>query len=465
MNEINIDNINRLHFIGIGGISMSGIAIIMKKFGYTVTGSDISENDMVLIVKSEGIPVSIGSNIQQVLDAKLVIYTAAIPDTDKELVAARENNIPTLERAEFLGKMLTKYSKPICIAGMHGKTTTTSMIANALKFAKTNPTVLVGSKLRELNNLNYEIGGYEYFVLEACEYVDSFLNFPGNTSVILNIEEEHLDYFKDLDNIKESFGKFIGLTHQNGNLIINKDDTNCIDVLNKACDILKEKNINVYTYSVTDNSATIFADNISLMENGCYEFDILYNNNFVCHIKLNAPGKHNVSNGLATIGVALANNIDISFAKEGLEEFTGASRRFEYKKNINETVEVYDDYAHHPTEIKATLQTAKEKHKDHVYAVFQPHTYSRLKTLLPEFAECFYNADTVIVTDIYAAREISDGTITSQMLVDKLKENKVNAIYIEKFEDIAKYLKENTNGNDIILTIGAGTITKLSDML
>jgi len=465
MNNIDIDKISKLHFIGVGGISMSGIAIIMKKFGYNVTGSDITENDMVQIVKSEGIPVSIGSNIDQVLNAELVIYTAAIPDTDKELVAAKSHNIPTLERAEFLGKMLTKYQKPICLAGMHGKTTTTSMVANALKFANLSPTVLVGSKLRELNNLNYEIGSYEYFVLEACEYVDSFLNFPGNTSVILNIEEEHLDYFKDLDDIKDSFGKFMCLTHENGNLIINLDDENCMDVLNKNINTLNDKNITVYTYSLIDSSANLYADKINLMDNGCYEFDVLHNGEFICHIKLNAPGKHNVSNGLATIGVAIANNIDISLAKEGLEEFTGASRRFEYKKNINETVEVYDDYAHHPTEIKATLQTAKEKHKDHVYAVFQPHTYSRLKTLISEFAECFYNADTVIVTEIYAAREVNDGSITSQMLVDKLNENNVNAIYIEKFEDIATYLQENAKGNDIILTIGAGTITKLSDIL
>lgn len=465
MNNIDFDKIRKIHFIGIGGISMSGIAIIMKKFGYEVTGSDISENDMVKIVKSENIPVSIGSNINNVLNADIVVYTAAIPSTDTELVAAKEHNIPTYERAVFLGNMLKNYKKPICIAGMHGKTTTTSMVANALKFAKINPTILVGSKLRELNNLNYEIGNNEYFVLESCEYVDSFLNFPGDTAVILNIEEEHLDYFKTLDNIMSSFGKFMCLVHNNGNLIVNADDKNVMKVLESNLDTLTKKNINIYTFSAKDINANLFANNINLMNTGCYEFDVLYNKTKICHIKLSAPGRHNILNALATIGVVIANNIDLNLAVAGLEEFTGASRRFEFKKNINGTVEVYDDYAHHPTEIKATLQTAKEKSKGRTIAVFQPHTYSRLKTLLDEFATCFNKADIVIVTDIYAAREKNDGSITPQMLIERLKANNVNAMYIGDFEEIAKYIHENAKENDIVLTIGAGTITNLSNLL
>lgn len=465
MENIDFEKIHKIHFIGIGGISMSGIAIIMKKFGYDVTGSDISENDMVKIVRSENIPVSIGSNITNVINSDIVVYTAAIPNTDTELVTAKEHNIPVYERAVFLGAMLKNYNKPICIAGMHGKTTTTSMIANALKFAKLNPTILVGSKLRELNNLNYEIGNKEYFVLESCEYVDSFLNFPGDTSVILNIEEEHLDYFKNLDNIKSSFGKFMCLVHDNGNLIVNADDNNVMEVLNTNLKTLQNKAVNIYTFSIKDKNANIFADNINLMTTGCYEFDVLHNQNKICHVRLSAPGKHNILNSLATIGVVISNKIDLNLAVAGLEEFTGASRRFEFKKKINDNVEVYDDYAHHPTEIKATLQTAKEKNKGRTIAIFQPHTYSRLKTLLDEFATCFNKADIVVVTDIYAAREKNDGSITPQMLVERLKENNVNAMYIGSFEDIAKYIHENVKPDDIVLTIGAGTITNLSNLL
>lgn len=465
MENIDFNKIHKIHFIGIGGISMSGIAIIMKKFGYDVTGSDISENDMVKVVKSENIPVSIGANIANVINSDIVVYTAAIPSTDTELVTAKGHGIPTYERAVFLGAMLKNYKKPICIAGMHGKTTTTSMVANALKFAKLNPTILVGSKLRELNNLNYEIGNNEYFVLESCEYVDSFLNFPGDTSVILNIEEEHLDYFKNLDNIKTSFGKFMCLTHNNGNLVVNADDNNVMEVLNTNLNKLLDKCVNVYTFSINDINANIFADNINLMNTGCYEFDVLYNKNKICHIKLSAPGKHNILNALATIGVVISNKIDLSLAVSGLEEFTGASRRFEFKKKINDSIDVYDDYAHHPTEIKATLQTAKEKNKGRTIAVFQPHTYSRLKTLLDEFSTCFNQADIVIVTDIYAAREKNDGSITPQMLVERLKQNNVEAMYIGSFEDIAEYIHENAKANDIVLTIGAGTITNLSNLL
>lgn len=465
MENINIKDISKIHFIGIGGISMSGIAIIMKKFGHTVTGSDISENDMVKLVKAEGIDVTIGSDVSKVLNADTVVYTAAVPSTDKELVAARENNIPTYERAVFLGAMLKEYEKPICIAGMHGKTTTTSMTANALKFANANPTVLVGSKLRELNNLNYEIGENKYFVLESCEYVDSFLNFPGATTVVLNIEEEHLDYFKNLDNILTSFGKFVNLTHENGSLIINADDKNCMKVLNAQNENLSNKNIDVLTFSILNNNATLFADNIHLMNTGCYEFDVIYNSDLVCHIRLSAPGKHNVLNALATIGAIITNNIDLNLAVAGIEEFTGASRRFEFKKYICNNTAVYDDYAHHPTEIKATLQTAKEKNTNKVWAIFQPHTYSRLKTLLDEFSTCFNNADEVIVTEIYAAREKNDGTISSQDLVDRLTQNGIKARYIKEFSDIADFIHNNVKENEIVLTIGAGTITNLNDLL
>ena len=459
-------NISKIHMIGIGGISMSGIAVMLKKAGFEITGSDSMGSDMVRMLEDENIPVYIGSNPELIHSADLVVYTAAInKSTDKEYLEAVKLNKPIYERAPFLGKFLKIYEKPICIAGMHGKTTTTSMVASALKTAGVNPTVLVGSRLKELDNLNYTIGDNKYFVLESCEYVDSFLNFPGNTAVILNIEEDHLDYFKDLDDIKDSFVKFISLVHENGNLIVNADNKNVVDVIAMAQDIITNKNIKVYTYSTEDASCDIYAKNISLADNRCYEFDVYSKNNLLCHVKLNAPGIHNVSNGLATIAVAVANDLEISAVVEGLEEFTGASRRFEYKKTIGNNVNVYDDYAHHPTEIITTLKTAKEKATGRVIAVFQPHTYTRTITLFDKFVSAFNDADIVILADIYAAREKDEGVVSSDMLADALNKNGINAKNLHTLEEIAKHICEIIEPNDIVLTIGAGTITKLGDLL
>lgn len=467
MSNTNIDlkNINKIHMIGIGGVSMSGVAVMLKRAGFTVTGSDAFDGDMIKILRNENIPVHIGHNKDLVKNADLIVYTAAIKDSDEELSYAHEIGKPTLERAPFIGILLKEYEKPICIAGMHGKTTTTSMIASSFMHLDTHPTVLVGSKLKELGDVNYLIGENKFFVLEACEYVDSFLNFPPETAVILNIEEEHLDYFKDINQIKQSFIKFISMLPKNGKLIINKDDENCNEVLLSLQSFIQENNITVLTYSLKNKSANLYADNIAINENGCYKYDLYLNGKYITNISLNAPGKHNVANSLATVGSIYANNLDILKAKEGIENFTGASRRFEYKKTIGDNVNVYDDYAHHPTEIKATLESARNKSKNRVIAVFQPHTYSRTKLLFDKFAHAFNNADFVILTDIYAAREAFDETISSKMLADELVRNGINAMYISSFEDIAKKIKEIIEPNDIVLTIGAGTITKLSDLL
>ena len=469
MNKNDIEefkNISKIHMIGIGGISMSGLAVMLKKSGFEVTGSDSMGSDMVRMLEEENIPVFIGSNPELVHSADVVVYTAAInKNTDKEYLEALKLNKPIYERAPFLGKLLKIYEKPICIAGMHGKTTTTSMVASALKTANVDPTVLVGSRLKELDNLNYRIGNNEYFVLESCEYVDSFLNFPGHTSVILNIEEDHLDYFKDLEDIKDSFTKFIALTHENGNLIINSDNKNVLDVVNSAQDIINKRNLCVYTYSTHDTNCDIYAQNVVLADNKCYEFDVYFKGEFICHTNLNAPGTHNVSNALATLAVAIANNLDIPTIKAGLEEFTGASRRFEYKKTIGENVNIYDDYAHHPTEIITTLATAKEKSTGRIIAVFEPHTYTRTITLFDKFASAFYDADIVILADIYAAREKDEGIVSSDMLADAMVKNGINAQNLHTLDAIAKHIHEIIKPNDIVLTIGAGTITKLSDLL
>ena len=459
-----LKDITKIHMIGIGGISMSAIALVLKKYGYIITGSDKSEGDMINVLEENGIPVYIGSNAELVKDADVVVYTSAINQHDPEFVRAKSLNIPTYERAKFLGMLLECYEKPICISGTHGKTTTTSMISKIFIDAGKDPNIQVGSKFKTLNDLNYRIGESEYFILESCEYVDSFLNFPHHTATILNIEEDHLDYFSGIEEIKESFKKFILMLPKNGILVINYDDINCMDVLNEVRKELEKRNVTIYTFSLSEPEADVYAKNISCNIKGFYSFDLVYKNK-VKKFYLTVPGIHNVYDAIAAITTSLAHGLDLDKMEKSLNEFCGAKRRFEYKKSIGKNVLVYDDYAHHPTEIKATLSAAKQKEHNRIISIFQPHTFTRTKELFDDFASCFNNADIAIITDIYAAREIDDGTINSQMLVDKIKQNGTNAIYISSFEDIAKYLKENIQENDIILTIGAGNITHLSDLL
>ncbi len=461
-----LKGINKIHMIGIGGVSMSAIALILKKAGYEVTGSDKSEGDMIEILKENNIPVFIGSNAELVKNADIVVYTSAINQHDPEFVRAKALNIPTYERGKFLGLLLKCYDTPICVCGTHGKTTTTSMLSSIFIDAGLDPNVQVGGKLKKLNDLNYRIGNSEYFILESCEYVDNFLNFPHTTATVLNIDEDHLDYFSGIEEIKESFKKFILMLPKNGILVINKDDINCNDVISEISDELVEKQIRVFTFSLSDPTATIYAKNVSCNIKGFYSFDVFNKNTGKSYgFYLTVPGIHNVYDALAAITTSYAYNIDFKIMQKSLNEFCGAKRRFEFKKKIKNNVMIYDDYAHHPTEIKATLSAAKQKEHKRIIVVFQPHTYSRTKELLSDFATSFNDADIAIIADIYAAREVDDGTISSKDLVDGINKNGGNAIYISDFEDIANYLKEIALPGDIILTVGAGDITHLSDLL
>ena len=459
-----LKNIKKIHMIGIGGISMSAIALVLKKYGYIITGSDKSEGDMINVLEENGIPVYIGSNAELVKDADVVVYSSAIKQHDPEFVRAKSLGIPTYERAKFLGLLLQCYDTPICICGTHGKTTTTSMIASIFIDAGLDPNVQVGSKYQKLNDINYRIGESEYFILESCEYVDSFLNFPHHTATVLHIDEDHLDYFSGIEEIKESFKKFILMTKENGILVINKDDMNCMDVLAKIKDELVRKNIKIYTFSLSDSTASVYAKNVSCNVKGFYSFDLVYNDSSY-KFYLTVPGIHNVYDAIAAITTSLAHGISFESMEKSLNEFCGAKRRFEFKKNLGKNILVYDDYAHHPTEIKATLAAAKQKEHNRIIAVFQPHTYTRTKELLNDFATSFQDADIVILSDIYAAREVDDGSISSKDVVELIKKNKVNALYLPTFEEIAKYIHENMQEDDIILTIGAGNITHLNDIL
>ena len=459
-----LKNIHKIHMIGIGGVSMSGIALILKKDGFEVSGSDKNYGDMIDILEKNDIHVYIGSNADLVKDADIVVYTSAINQHDPEFVRAKSLGIPTYERAKFLGLLLNSYKRPICICGTHGKTTTTSMISSIFIDANMDPNVQVGSKYEKLNNSNYRLGNSEYFILEACEYVDSFLNFPHHCATVLNIEAEHLDYFSDIEDIKKSFKKFILMLPENGILVINQDDTHCMEVLDDCIDDLQKKGVRIFKFSLSDPDAYIYAKNFSCNIKGFYSFDVTDpRNGKTYNFYLTVPGIHNVYDALAAITTSLAYGIKFEDMQKSLSKFCGAKRRFEFKKTIAPNVELYDDYAHHPTEIKATLAAAKQKEHNKIIAAFQPHTFSRTKELLTDFSHAFKDADVVLLMDIYAAREKDDGTISSRD-IEKLinKENK-KAIYTQNLEKTAQKIKEIIEPGDIVLSIGAGTITHLAD--
>lgn len=460
-----LKNIHKIHMIGIGGVSMSGIALILKKDNFEVTGSDKNYGDMIDILEKNGIPVYIGSNAELVKDADVVVYTSAINQHDPEFVRAKSLGIPTYERAKFLGMLLSSYKKPICICGTHGKTTTTSMVSSIFIDAGLDPNVQVGSKYEKLNNSNYRLGNSDYFILEACEYVDSFLNFPHHCATVLNIEAEHLDYFSDIEEIKKSFKTFILMLPENGILVINQDDTHCMEVLQDCKDELTRKNVRIYKFSLSDPDAYIYAKNFSVNMKGFYSFDVTDpRNGETYNFYLTVPGIHNVYDALAAITTCQAYGIQFEDMQKSLNKFCGAKRRFEYKKTIAPNVELFDDYAHHPTEIKATLAAAKQKEHNKIIAAFQPHTYSRTKELLDDFAHAFKDADVVLFMDIYAAREVDDGTISSKDVADLVNKNGTKAYYTPTLQDIADKIKEIAEPGDLVLSIGAGNITHLADL-
>lgn len=456
----NIDELKQyknIHMIGIGGISMSGIAEILKFWGFHVTGSDSTKSEITDKLISNGIHVVIGNDVEAVAKSDIVVYSAAIRKDNVELIKAHELNIPTIERGSFLGKLTKAFRDSICISGTHGKTTTTSMISMCFLEAHKDPSIQVGAYLKPING-NYRVGTSDYFIIEACEYVESYLKLFPKTEVILNIDNDHLDYFGNLDNIVHSFGKYIKLLPEDGLLVINWDDENCRQ-------IAKNTNAKTITYGIKNENANFVARNITFNKDGFPAFDVYYNNTFYKTIRLSVPGMHNVLNSLACIATCNEYGLEKEDIKNALQKYTGAHRRFEYVGSFNKGVSVYDDYGHHPTEILATANALKQKDYRQSWVVFQPHTYSRTKSLLEDFAKSLLSFDHVIVTDIYAAREDNIYNISSLDLVDKLKSYGKNALYISNFDEIAKYLKDHTIERDIVLTLGAGTVTNIGPKL
>ena len=456
----NIEHIKKyknIHMIGIGGISMSGIAAILENWGFNVTGSDTSDSEAVQLLLKKGIKVIIGHSLEDVANSDVVIYSAAIKQDDPEILEAKRLNIPTIERADFLGEITRCYKDTICISGTHGKTTTTSMVSLCFLEALKDPSIQVGALLKPLNG-NYRVGNSEHFIIEACEYVESFLKFSPKAEIILNIDNDHLDYFKTFENIKNAFIKYVKLLPNDGILVINADDKNCLD-------LPKYTNANVYTYGIDNPQADFTAKNITFDNDGFSEFDVYYKGEFFVKLKLSVPGRHNVLNALACTAICTEYGIERKDISVALERFTGAHRRFEFKGKIKGNISVYDDYAHHPTEIKATFNSLSNKKYNKSWVIFQPHTYSRTKTLLEDFVNSLINFDHIIVLDIYAAREKNIYNISSKDLVDKIISLGKDAKYIPDFKDCVKYIKDNVEKNDIVITLGAGTVTEIGPML
>ena len=448
-------NNKKIHLIGIGGISMSSIALMLKNMNASVTGSDINETDITKNLNESGIKVLYGHHPELVKDADIVVYTAAIHEDDLERKEAKILKKPSYERAEFLGMLMKEFKNSLCVSGTHGKSTTTGMLSLIFLEAGLNPTIQVGAIMPEING-NTHLGSHDYFVMEACEYVDSFLHFHPTSAIITNIDNDHLDYFKNLDNIKKSFYKYVSLLPDNGYLVKNNDDENSneLDKYTKA---------KVITYGINKKS-NYKAKNITCNSLGHYSYDLYKDNIFLITINLNINGYHNIYNSLAAFALAHEYILDVNVIKNAIEKYHGVGRRFEYLGKYNGAY-IYDDYAHHPSEIKTTLESVKSvKHKSS-WAVFQSHTYSRTKEHLDDFASVLANFDHIIIAKIYPAREINTFNISEEMLVDKIKDKNPNVIYIDDFDKIVEFLKENVKEEDLVITIGAGPINYVSKKL
>lgn len=444
-----------IHMVGIGGISMSGLCEILLSMGINVTGSDEKNSPNVERLRLKNVPVFLKQEPSNITDQKLVVYTAAMPENHPELEEARRKGIPVIDRAALLGEIMNMYERSIAVSGTHGKTTTTSMISFCLMEASMDPTVHVGGILDAIGG-NTRIGSSRYFVTEACEYKDSFLKFNPYMGIILNIEPDHLDYFHDINQLTDSFLNFACHVPPEGIVVGNADDEHVLNILEKL-------NCRTVTYGLTSPKSFWTARNITFDDNGFPSFHVVRGKKSVLRMKLSVPGLHNVSNSLACFAACSALNIPAEVIKNSLRKFKGTHRRFEHKGTVD-GIKVVDDYAHHPTEVIATLKSARSCTRGKVLCVFQPHTYTRTRQLIDEFSKAFTLADKVYVTDIYAAREKDTGLIHSTDLVKRINEHLNNAVYIPSFEGIVDSLIRDSSAGDLVLTMGAGDVDKVGEL-
>lgn len=457
MFNLNIDEhaYKHIHFIGIGGISMSGLAKVMHFAGYEVTGSDLNKGSTTESLEDMGIKIYYNHSKDNLKDVDLVVYTDAVNLENPELKSAVLSKIDVIDRANFLNALMSNFKVSIAVSGTHGKTTTTSMLSEIIYNLKSNPTILLGGQLDDIGG-NAKIGDRNLFLTEACEYKANILKYYPTTAIVLNIDEDHLDFFENIDHIIRTFEGYAKNLNKDSILVLNIDDENTSLLLNVG----DAKKVTI----AINKEADYTAKNITYTDQGYPSYDLYKDGKFIEKIQLSILGDHNIYNSLAAIAAAYENNISFDEIRNGLKNYKGVHRRLE-SKGYYSKAKVIDDYAHHPTEIKASLASLKSSKKRKLYCVFQPHTFTRTKLLLDSFANSFSDADLTIITDIYSAREKDYGDIHSKTLCESINKTGNESIYIEKFEDIVKYLKDNLEEDDIIVTMGAGDVYKIGEML
>lgn len=453
---IDLSKVKHVHIVGIGGVSNSAIAEILLKQGIEVSGSDLYLTELTFNLTQNGVTIFDHHSASNIEGSDLVVYTSAVSDDNPEVLAAHEKHIPCISRAEMLGQIMSGYKKSIAISGTHGKTTTTSMVTRIFNDSQNDPTSLIGGYFTDIKS-NVRLGNSELFITEACEYKESFLSFFPKVAVILNIDEDHLDYYRNLDHIVSAFAKFSNNILDKGTLVLNGDDYNS----RKIIPYYKGK---VITFGLSDH-CEYTAKNVVYNKLGQPTFDIFHNDSKLCQLSLIIPGQHNIYNALAAFIVGNLFIPDTELIRARLSTFKNANRRFESIGKVKD-ITIIDDYAHHPNEIKATLEAAARMTDiSRIICIFQPHTYSRTKELLNEFAGAFNNATEVVLCDIYAAREVDHGEVSSKDLLNALIKEDVRATYFDSFDHITEYIVSNAKAHDLIITMGAGDVNKISLMI
>lgn len=457
MFDINLNNpeYQRVHFIGIGGISMSGLAEILINKGFPVSGTDTTDSKIINHLREIGTKIFIGHSKDNIEDADLIIYTDAVSADNEELIAAIDSPAPVIDRAAFLGAVMRNYKNSIAVSGTHGKTTTTSMIATIMNNPDINPTVLLGGELADIGG-NVKLGSDNYLLTEACEYKANILKYFPSIAIILNIDEDHLDFFQSMEHISDTFKGYLQNLDENNFALLNNDDP-------QVRKLIPEVKSKIITFGLEEPS-DYEAKNIQFNDKGYPTYDLYINGEKSTTITMRVMGVHNIYNSLAAIAAASVVGMGIEQIANKINSYSGVNRRLEHKGFLG-NVEIIDDYAHHPTEIRASLSAIRQSTKNKIVCVFQPHTFTRTKILLESFSEAFTDADKIIIADIYAARETDLGEVHSRELALRIKEKGLDAVYLGSFDEIESFLLKETSNSDIVVTMGAGNVFKIGDNL